>query len=142
MALSFFREFLDTVMYLMFLSGENLSHAVQAHTNWVKESVLPVIEMLNTAFSDDSVSVPVLFQDFPEPGETFLSFNASSSDNVPESGQPEAGQRKEPKEEKHEGAGALLLEGARLEGARLVLNQEGKQSSFRRKEGLAETANA
>ena len=104
MALSLFREFLDTVTYLMFLSGENLGHAVQAHTNWVRESVLPVIEMLNTAFSDDSVSVPVIFQDFPEPGETFLSFNASSADNVPESGQPEAGQRKEPKEEKHEGA--------------------------------------
>ena len=65
MALSLFREYLDTVTYLLFLSGENLGHAVQAHTNWVKESVLPVIEMLNTAFSDDSVSVPVLFRDFP-----------------------------------------------------------------------------
>ena len=108
MALSLFREFLDTVTYLMFLSGENLGHAVQVHTNWVKESVLPVIEMLNTAFSDDSVSVPVLFQDFPKPGETFLSFNASSADNVPESGQPEVGQRREPKEEKHEGAGAFV----------------------------------
>ena len=58
--------------------------------------------------SDDSVSVPVLSQDFPKPGETFLSFNTSSADNVPESGQPEAGQRREPKEEKHEGAGAFV----------------------------------
>ena len=74
MALSLFREYLDTVTYLLFLSGENLGQAVQAHTKWVKESVLPVIEMLNTAFSDDGVSVPVLFQDFPEAGESFFPF--------------------------------------------------------------------
>ena len=105
MALSLFCEYLDTTTYLLFLSGENLGQAVQAHTKWVTESVLPVIEMLNTAFSDDNVSVPVLFQDFPEAGETFISFN--NSDNVPELGQPEVGQKREPKDEKQEGAGAL-----------------------------------
>ena len=55
---------IDTVTYLLFLSGENLGHAVQVHTNWVKESVLPVIEMLNTAFSDQAFRrsfFPLLF---------------------------------------------------------------------------------
>ena len=100
MALSLFREYLDTTTYLLFLSGDNLGQAVQAHSNWVKESVLPVIEMLNTAFSDDNISVPVLFQDFPEAGETFLSFPNSALENVPDLGQ----QKQEPKEEKPGGA--------------------------------------
>ena len=108
MALSLFCEYLDTATYLLFLSGENLGQAVIAHTKWVKESVLPVMEMLNTASSDDNVSVPVLFQHFPEAGETFLSFNNSALGNVPEVGQPEVGQKREPKEEKPEGAEAFV----------------------------------
>ena len=92
MALSLFREYLDTVTYLLFLSGENLGQAVKAHTKWVKESVLPVIEMLNTAFSDDNIDVPVLFEDFPASGETFLSFQENASElgqpRVPKPAQP------------------------------------------------------
>ena len=133
MALSLFREHLDTVTYLLFLSGENLGHAVQAHTNWAKESVLPVIEMLNTAFSDDGVSVPVLFQDFPEAGETFLSFHDSAADNVPELGHPEVGQQQGPKEEKPEGAEAFV--------PGLSSTREGKYNAFRRKERRTAAAN-
>ena len=103
MALSLFHEYLDTVTYLLFLSGETLGQAVQAHTKWVRESVLPVIEMLNTAFSDDNVSVPVLFQHFPEAGETFLSLNDTIVGNL-----PEAGQQSKPKEENPEGAEAFV----------------------------------
>ena len=99
MDLSLFHEYLDTVTYFLFLSGKNLGQAVIADTKWVKERVLPVVEMLNLAFSDDNISVPVSFEDFPAAGETFLSFNNSALGNF-----SELGQRRDPKEEKPEGA--------------------------------------
>ncbi len=50
MALSLFREYLDTLAHLLFLSGESLINAVIGHTQWAKENVLPVVQMLMTAF--------------------------------------------------------------------------------------------
>ena len=64
-------------MYLLIWSGESLNNAVIGHTKWAKENVLPVVQMLTIAFSDDDVSVPVLFEHFPEAGETFLSFHST-----------------------------------------------------------------
>ena len=47
------------------------------HTKWAKENVLPAVLMLTIAFSDDNASVPVLFEHFPEAGETFISFDSA-----------------------------------------------------------------
>ena len=102
MALSFFREYLDTIAYLLFLTGENLNNAVIGHTKWAKENVLPVVQMLTIAFSDDNVTAPVLFEHFPAAGETFLSFRSTLGDAIKED------PKNEVNEEKVEGAAAFL----------------------------------
>ena len=102
MTLSLFREYFDTVTHLLFLSGDNLNNAVIGHSKWAKENVLPVVQMLMTAFSDDNVSVPMLFEHFPEAGETFLSFQ-SALGNVSKD-KP----KQQIKEEKVEGAAAFF----------------------------------
>ena len=116
MALSFFREYLDTVAYLLFLTGESLNNAVIGHTKWAKENVLPVVQMLTIAFSDDDITVPVLFEHFPEAGETFISFNATLGNVSKEEN------KNEPKGEKVEGATSFF--------SRNVINLEGKQANF------------
>ena len=50
------------------------------HTKWAKENVLPVVQMLSTAFADDNVTIPVLFEHFPTAGETFLSAHSTLRD--------------------------------------------------------------
>ena len=101
MALSLFREYLDTLAHLLFLSGESLINAVIGHTQWAKENVLPVVQMLMTAFRDDNVAAPVLFEHFPAAGETFLSFRSTLEDEVKEK------LKNEVNEEKVEGAAAF-----------------------------------
>ena len=103
MALSFFREYLDTIAYMLFLSGESLNNAVITHTKWAKENVLPVVQMLSTAFIDDNVTIPVLFEHFPTAGETFLSAHSTLRNE-----NQEEDVKNEGKDGKVEGAAAFL----------------------------------
>ena len=77
LALTLFKEILETVTYLHFLKGEELEKAINLHSKWAKENVIPVVQMLLTAFSDDTVDAPVLFEDFPKKDETFLSYDST-----------------------------------------------------------------
>ena len=101
MALSLFREYLDTIAYLLFLTGESLTNAVIGHTQWAKENVFPVVQMLTTAFTDDNVVAPVLFEHFPAAGKTFLSLKSTLEGDAKENS------KKEVNDEKVEGAAAF-----------------------------------
>ena len=83
------------------MTGESLVNTVIGHTQWAKEKILPAVQMLMTAFIDDNVVAPVLFEHFPAAGETFLSFRSTLEDDVKKN------LKNEVNEEKVEGAAAF-----------------------------------